>query len=65
MDEDLEVLKEHVEALKLDQKTSFDLKDVRDLRDALVESDEMTLANYVFNLKPGELEDLIVNNLYA
>jgi len=66
VDEELEVLKQYVEALNLHEKTGLTTIDVSNLRNDLMESDELSLANYVAALKtPSELEDFIANTLYG
>lgn len=66
MDEDIEVLKGYVESLGLDKKTDISSQDKQDLINSLRDADEDTLAAYVSSLKsPAELQDLIVNTLYA
>ena len=65
MDEELEVLKQHVECLKLHEKATLSQSDSTELRLFLGESEEFGLASYVGNLKPEELHDLIVNTLYG
>lgn len=67
MNEELEVLRQHVESLGLDQKAGgIDVNDQKALKDSLYEADEFALADYVAKLKdPSELEDLIVNTLYG
>lgn len=63
--EDLEVLKQYIETLGLEQKTSIGQDDLSNLCSALKDADEISLAGYVKNLSsPAELQDLIVNTLY-
>jgi hypothetical protein len=50
MNEELEVLRQHIESLKLQEKDTFTLEDKNNLVEALRESDEDALANYVKSL---------------
>lgn len=64
--QDIEVLRQHVEQLGLDQASSIKRIDLVNLADSLAESDEFSLCRYVKDLaEPSELADLIVNTLYG
>jgi hypothetical protein len=66
MQSDIELLREYVEMLKLNEKESLELRDWITLREELKEAGEYGLANYIDSLgTPGELQDLIVNTLYG
>jgi len=64
MNEDLEVLSQHVDCLGLKGKEKITQDDLQSLYEALLESDETVLAEYVESLgSPEALHDLIVNTL--
>jgi len=66
MNEEIEVLKQYIEMLGLDKKSSLTTDDINNLSNSLYEADEFVLSNYITNLKnPSELEDLLTNILYA
>lgn len=63
--EEIQILKQFVEALELNDKEEITQRDMKDLRKALESAGEFSIAEYVDRLgSPSELEDLIVNNLY-
>jgi hypothetical protein len=67
MKQDDTILREHVEKLGLDKKTTdITASDQAELVASLYKARERELADYVEKLKhPGELQDLIVNTLYG
>jgi hypothetical protein len=66
MDEELEVLKQFIQILKLDQKERITERDVQELANLLDSADEKALSYYVKNLySPQELEDLITSTMYG
>ena len=66
MNEEIEVLRQYVEALGLHEKDKITEEDRKNLIHDLNEAFETGLARYVKGLGgPAELEDLIVNTLYG
>jgi hypothetical protein len=47
MNEELEVLRQHAESLRLQDKEELSLNDKAELVESLKESDEIALANYI------------------
>ena len=65
MDEEMEVLRQHIESLGLDKKESLTVDDVQSLIESLSDADEDTLANHIKRFNESELYDFIHETLYS